>query len=118
MTYAQLLARRDRLLSDLRSADLPFRGSLVELHLTCGKKRCRCQEGHRHRAFHVSFRAHGRAYVLHLPKGAVAEVRKGTQNWLRLKTVLEELAVVQVQLWKEEYRKGRQAVERKSTKAR
>ena len=94
-----------------------FRGCVVERSLTCGKENCACREGQPHTAFYLSFRARGRAYVVELPRRLASEARRLQKNWLRLKALLEELALVQVRIWKEVPREGRTSIRRSSRKA-
>lgn len=109
MTRRQLELRRQRLLRQVRSLGPVFRGSLAEVHLTCGKQNCRCQEGLRHRAFYVSYRSGGQTKVVHVPARRLPEVRRVQKNWQRLKELLQQLADVQVALWKEVSREEREA---------
>lgn len=100
---------RSRILREIRSLGPVFRGSLAEVHLTCGKKNCRCQKGHRHRAFYVSYRCEGQTKVFHVPAHLLEEARQFHGNWLRLKELLQQLADGQVALWKEVCREQREA---------
>jgi len=112
-----LLRRRQALLRDIRSVGPVFRGSVVERSLTCGKEHCRCRKGQLHTAFYLSFRAGGRAYGVQLPRRFASEAKRLQKSWLRLKALLEDLALVQVRLWKEVPREGRTSVRRSPRKA-
>ena len=100
--HAQKLVRKRQVLIDrIRSLGPVLRGSVSEVRLTCGKRSCRCQKGQRHRAFYVSYRFQGKTKVVHLPAMHVPEAQRLRQNWGRLKGLLEELADLQITLWKE-----------------
>jgi hypothetical protein len=101
MPRRNLAKKQQLLLGRIRALGPVLRGSVAEVHLTCGKKNCRCQRGLRHRAFYLSYRFQGETRVVHLPAHRVAEAQEFQQNWRRLQHLLEELTDVQVALWKE-----------------
>ena len=117
METSVLLRRRQALLREISSLGPVFRGCVVERSLTCGKEHCSCRKGQLHTAFYLSFRAGGRAYVVELPRRFASEAKRLQRNWLRLKALLEDLALVQVRLWKEVPREGRTSVRRSPRKA-
>jgi len=112
-TLKKLRATRNELLRKIRSIGPVFRGSLAEVHLTCGKNNCRCQQGRRHRAFYMSYRSQGKTKVFHVANKRLAQAREFHDNWLQLKALLEQFADVQVAVWKEICRE-----EKKRDKAR
>ena len=75
-------------------------------------------QGELHTAFYLSFRAGGRAYVVELPRRFASEAKRLQRNWLRLEALLEQLALVQVRLWKEVPREGRTSVRRVHERSR
>lgn len=101
MTQKQLQRRKDSLVRQISTIGPVFRGSVAEVHLTCGKANCRCQEGRKHRAFYASYRLARTPKVVHVPKRWAGEAQKLRENWRRMKNLLEQLADVQVALWKE-----------------
>ncbi len=44
-----------------------LRGSLVEMSRVCGKKNCRCQQGHKHRALYLAVRRNNRRVMIYIP---------------------------------------------------
>ena len=109
MAGKKLRTRCDQLQRKIRALGPVFRGSLAQVHLTCGKSNCRCQKGRRHQAFYVSYRCAGKTKVYHVPAKLLPEVRQAHDNWLTLKALVEELADTQVALWKEKHREDKQA---------
>lgn len=101
MSTRKLEKRQQDLLRKIRSIGPVFRGSVAQVHLTCGKKRCRCQKGQRHRALYASYRRGGKTHVVHVPAECVGQARAQQEKWHELKALLEQLAHVQASLWKE-----------------
>jgi hypothetical protein len=101
MKTTSYLRRRAELLEQIQAIGPVFRGSVVELPIRCGKANCRCQHGQPHRGWYASYREGGQTKVCYLPVPQAAEALELRRNWDRLKALLEQLAAVQVALWKE-----------------
>ena len=65
---------RSRAVKRLASEDL-LRGSLVEMHRTCGKSGCRCQQGDKHRALYLSIKSGGKRSMVYIPPDLEQMVR-------------------------------------------
>jgi len=124
MEPKKLCRRKESLVRQISTIGPVFRGSVAEVHLTCGKANCRCQEGQRHRAFYVSYRLAGEPRVAHVSLRWAEEAQKLRERWRRMKSLLEELADVQVALWKEgsdgreEVRRGKETTVRQESERR
>lgn len=101
MTQKQLRKKKESLVRQISRIGPVFRGSVAEVHLTCGKANCRCREGNKHRAFYASYRLAGNPKVAHVPMRRAKEAQKLRESWMKMKSLLEQLADVQVALWKE-----------------
>lgn len=86
------MATRDEHFLEQVGRLLPLlKGSLAEVHLTCGTPTCRCHaEGPKHRGYYLSYRLHGESRTAYVPQGAVGEVRRAHANWRAMKKLLEE----------------------------
>jgi hypothetical protein len=64
-----------------RVADEPLlRGSLVQMHRTCGKEGCHCQQGEKHPALYLALRDQGRRRMVYIPPALEETVRTWVQN--------------------------------------
>lgn len=102
MNRTALLRQRRNLLDQIQATGPVFRGSVAEVAVRCGKANCRCQRGQTHRAWYASYRQGGKTKVCYLPAPVAVEALALRGNWNRLKALLEQLAAVQVALWKEQ----------------
>ena len=75
-------------------------GTVVEYRITCGKKNCKCQKGEKHRAFYLSVHRNGKTKNRHIPKKKLAEARKMSENYKKLKELLHELSDINYKLLK------------------
>ncbi len=105
----KLQDKKSRLLAKLRSAPEVMKGSLAQVHITCGRKGCRCETGQRHAAHHFSYRIKGKSRSVCVPKQFVQEVRRRHAAWLELKRILEELSDVEVALFQAKMEQHRAA---------
>jgi Family of unknown function (DUF6788) len=64
-----------------RVANEPLlRGSLVQMHRTCGKEGCHCQQGEKHPALYLSLRDQGKRCLVYIPPALEETVRAWVQN--------------------------------------
>lgn len=64
-----------------RVADEPLlRGSLVQMHRTCGKQGCHCQQGAKHAALYLALRDQGKRRMIYIPPALEETVRAWVQN--------------------------------------
>ena len=100
--------RRRELLRQLGATGPVLKGSLAEVELTCGTPSCRCHKGGpKHKGWYFSYRAGGRSHTVYIPKGVVPEAQRAHANWLKLKTLLEELTVLHVEELREKARQAK-----------
>ena len=86
------LVRRFHLPGDL----LP--GSLSLSHLRCGKPTCHCAEGPRHPVWSLTFMAHGKKHVQHIPKEWVEDVRRRVEGGREFQDAVREVLAANAQL--------------------
>lgn len=64
-----------------RVANQPLlRGSLVEMHRTCGKESCHCQKGEKHPALYLALRDQGKRKMVYIPPALKETVRAWVQT--------------------------------------
>lgn len=92
-----------RLLPPLRDI---LRGSLMERYLTCGKPDCKCARGERHGpVWYLSVtldQSHRTGTTV--PSHQLAQVRRGMENYHRLKAHLEKVSDINRELLRREKR--------------
>jgi hypothetical protein len=70
-------------------------GTLVEQHRNCGKEGCRCTRGEPHGPY-VYLQVAGR--LLYVPSGLAEVVRAHVEDSVRLRGVLAEISVINLEL--------------------
>ena len=75
-----------------------MRGSIVMMDRYCGNATCRCQKGFKHRSLYVSQRYKGRTRMIYIPKRSEADVRRYINNYCKLKAVMDEISVINIQM--------------------
>jgi hypothetical protein len=71
-----------------RLADSPLlRGSLVQMHRTCGKQGCRCQKGDKHPALYLALRDQGKRQMVYIPP----DLEETARAWVGAARDVDEL---------------------------
>jgi len=96
-----------------RLADEDFlRGSLVQMHRTCGKSGCRCQQGEKHPALYLSIKSGGRRSLVYIP----AELEQKVRDWVHNATELSDLLdLISEHCYQRLLREKQQSIDRKRT---
>ena len=93
--------RRLTLLKSLIPPQGAIRASYVRQFVTCGKKNCRCQRGHKHGPFHYLVQCLGtgkvRKFLLKTPE-ARKQARAGVSAYTEYPGRLEELSQINTEL--------------------
>ena len=76
-----------------------MRGSLVDRMIKCGKRSCRCAQGHEHPTTYlsVSFKA-GKTVQITVPKNLLERVRGMVRNYSKFWAALEQVSEINRQL--------------------
>ena len=100
MTTRQLRARRRRLARSLPDVEELIAGSVVEQGRRCGKAGCRCADGELHGPYTyvVLPRFEGRTRTVYVPAGAADVVRRGAAVSARVRSILEEVSAINIEL--------------------
>lgn len=94
-----LLGQRDRLVAALRRCGNVMRGSLVQVRVRCGQRRCVCgRGGPRHPKEHLTVKLHGKTRTLYVNRDRRAEVQAWLEGYRHLRRLVEKLTEVNLQL--------------------
>jgi len=69
-----------------------LRGSLVHMQRTCGKKRCRCQQGRKHPALYLAVRWENRRTMIYVPPALEDTVRRWVQTGQEVDGLLDAIS--------------------------
>ena len=94
-SYAKRLAVLDRRLRSCR----PFiRASVVITRKPCIRKGCRaCREGDKHESPLLTASVEGKPKNRYLPKRLVAAARRRTENYRKMKAILEQMSDIWIE---------------------
>jgi len=75
------------------------RGTLVEMHRSCGKATCACATDptRRHRSLYLAVSVRGKRRMLYIPPAWESRVRGWTEHYAEIRDVLEALSQQSVQ---------------------
>ena len=68
------------------------RGTLQERQTTCGRAKCRCAQGERHKTLYLVASFDGRQQQLYVPKALHDTVREWVEGYHRIRDELEGLS--------------------------
>lgn len=71
------------------------RGTLQERQTTCGKPKCRCAHGERHKTLYLVTSVDGKQRQLYIPKALHETVREWVDGYQRIREQLEGLSECQ-----------------------
>ena len=100
-----LLKKQGDILAKIRKIDNFIVGSLVILHQTCGRKGCHCEKGEKHPGYYFSVNNKGKTKMCYVPKDQVSLFKKYSENHKKLKDLLLELTLINIELLK--HREGK-----------
>lgn len=85
-------------MSQNRQGPLLLRGSFVVLKRKCGKKTCRCTEGHLHETPALSYSVDAVTRIVSLPPGEVTAVKAGLARYRKALEQLDRTALAGIQI--------------------
>ena len=78
--------------------DSPFvMGSLVEMANTCGKPKCKCTRGEKHKSWCLAVRDQEKRKMLHIPHELEKEVFQWVNNYRELRKQMETISQANVE---------------------
>jgi hypothetical protein len=69
-----------------------LRGSLVHMKRTCGKKNCRCQQGHKHPALCLAIRLGKQRKMIYIPHALEDTVRRWVETGQEVDALLDAIS--------------------------
>lgn len=83
--------KRQELVAELQSLDQMVWGSFCKIHVKCGKKTCRCQNGKLHPHHRMSWRENGKGISRAVPKEDREWVEEMTGNYRKFRGIRKEI---------------------------
>ena len=77
-----------------------IKGSLVVNRRRCGKPGCRCAQGELHESLAFTYKQDGKSVLVHIPHHLEAEARQAQNDYRKLKTLVAELSIINLNLLK------------------
>jgi Family of unknown function (DUF6788) len=71
-----------------------IKGSVYQIARRCGNPHCRCTRGQLHRNFVLTWSEQGRHHMRSLPPKRVAEIRKKSKEYARLRQARSEITAL------------------------
>ena len=98
MESATLIGKRRKAAQKIPPIEEILRGSIVVVKRYCGKANCRCLKGHKHLSMYISQSNKGESRLIYIPQRSENEVRRLIRNYRALKSVMEEISRINMQL--------------------
>lgn len=89
-----LLARAKELRSHMRGLQLMLQGSVLMRWMKCGKPNCKCNKGHPHEVWCVTYKEKGKSKTVYIHKSRQGEALWWSRNHKKYKALLKELSKV------------------------
>ncbi len=87
--------KRQELVAELFSIKEMVQGSFCLIHVRCGKKHCRCNQGELHPHYRMSMRRNGKQISRAVPKEEREWIAKVTENYQRYRKIRR--AIVEIE---------------------
>ena len=91
-------AQAASLLKRIRALGPMLKASVTPRRFRCGKPGCACANGRPHRDLVVTRKRHGKTQTVRVRNGREAEALQWLENWRRLKTLLDQLTDLQIDI--------------------
>lgn len=90
-----LQRKRDGLLKKLAACEPFVDGSIVKVKRRCGNKNCRCARGEKHESFYLMYKVKQVTRAVYIPVDLEKEVRQWSQEWGKVKGIMQEICRIQ-----------------------
>ena len=90
----KLKKKSERLLKSLNSCQPFIASTLSEIRTKCGKPNCHCVSGEKHLSHLLTRRERGKTKTTYVPVELVEEVKKWSEEYHRLKELVNEITVL------------------------
>jgi len=93
-----LKRRRDNLIKLLRGIKPFVDGSYVEVRRRCGKDKCKCTKGEKHKGLYLMYKEKKKTKAVYIPVDMQEEVKGWVQEYRRIKGVVKEICKLQKEI--------------------
>lgn len=93
-----LLDELERALEVVFGRDPLVKGNVYEMARKCGKPSCACTRGKLHRSMVLSWSHHGKTRLISLPPERLEELRRKSEEYLRVRRTRARVSVIYKQL--------------------
>jgi intergrase/recombinase len=98
-----LIKKRDNLLSQLVESGGFIKGSITAVCGTCGRANCICTEKPKAKAYRLTYKdGKQKTQIVYIPKKRLAEMRRATANYARMRKLIERITQLNIAIFKEE----------------
>ena len=101
-----LQAEHKRLRKHLSNIRHFIKGSIMECQRTCGKPTCKCSKGHKHIAYYLSLKRENKTLLIYIPRSSLKLANKWADNYKRLKSIIDALAMLNLEILKKSKPQG------------
>ena len=77
-----------------------IKGTVMECERTCGKPTCICTKGQKHIAHYLSVSIENKTSLIYLPKSSLKLAHKWSNNYKKVKDLIERLAMLNIEILK------------------
>ena len=100
LSKAFLKRKANSLRSRMRSIGQMIKGSIVIRAVKCGKSSCKCARGAFHRAICITYKENRRTKTIYVAKEHEAEALLMCANYKKMKELLKELTLTNIEIVK------------------
>jgi len=99
---AKLQRKKKQLAAELKKIGPVMRGSIVELKMTCGNKKCKCYQDkkYKHPAKYFSANINKKTKLIYLGNKRIELAKKYNENYLKLWDIINQMTEINMELFK------------------
>ena len=84
--------------SRMRKIGQMIQGSIMFRRIRCGKPTCKCARGHLHECLCITYKEKGKTKTVYIDKNRQAEAFLMCANYKKMKNLLKELSLINLEL--------------------
>lgn len=77
-----------------------IKGTIMECKRTCGKPTCKCAKEQKHTAYYLSISRENKTLLIYIPQSSLKLANKWADNYKKLKSIIDRLAMINIQILK------------------
>lgn len=94
------IRQRQARLKEIQNIGPFIAGSMVKIAHTCGNSNCKCARGEKHVNYYLTYKEKRKTRTKYIPVAMEEEVKKWTEEYKRLKKLIEEVSELQKKIIK------------------